>query len=433
MDLTYSARVAVHAGARLDADRHDGARERQREHRQHHGRHRLAHAERRRVDLRSAVGAAGGTIAKNTDGQRDVHLHDRELQARSPGTATRAGRSTAGNPYDFPTATSASVLGVPTATGTNVVQWFATRRTPTRRPSRRSVSVPGTSPGIFALEGGTAIVASATTSPPTRGRTLTNACPPTDGYRRRARLRRRRLRQRLRLRVAGRGDQRFLPLQAEQRHDRARGPRWRPTPWNVGAGGALTTLGGLIYALEGGNTDRLRARTTRAAIRGRRWPTCSPADRAKAAARWRPTAPTSMRLRGNGKNNFYRYNVAANTWSRDGQRALGVAEGGAMTAIGTTLYALAGQQQERLSPSSSPMRPPGHGRNSPTLPGNVEGGRRPHHRWHDDLGDAGQQHEGVLLVQRRHEHVVDQGRDTAVERQCRRRAGVDPGEARPRR
>jgi hypothetical protein len=59
--------------------------------------------------------------------------------------------------YDFPTATSASVLGVPTATGAQVVQWLPATDSNTA-PVPASVSVAGTGPGLFALEGGTTAV-----------------------------------------------------------------------------------------------------------------------------------------------------------------------------------------------------------------------------------------------------------------------------------
>ena len=59
--------------------------------------------------------------------------------------------------YGFPTATSATLFGVATATGTNVVKWTG-MTTDTSTAAIPSVSfAPGTAPGLFAFDGGTAV------------------------------------------------------------------------------------------------------------------------------------------------------------------------------------------------------------------------------------------------------------------------------------
>ena len=123
------------------------------------------------------------------------------------------------------------------------------------------------------------------------------------------------------------------------------------TPANVKKGGALTTDGTYIYALQGDTkTGFWRCNATTDNVAG----ACS-----GASGSWTVLAPIPLgvgwggsltrignyiyAMRGNNTQNFYRYEISTNTWTSRAATPLKVQDGGALTNDGTYVYAFQGK------------------------------------------------------------------------------------------
>jgi uncharacterized repeat protein (TIGR01451 family) len=120
------------------------------------------------------------------------------------------------------------------------------------------------------------------------------------------------------------------------------------TPNNVKKGGALTTDGTYIYALRGDRQRtfwRCNATTTGSAGScNTSWSVMAqvPAEVGWGGALTR-VGGYVYALRGDGKKNFYRYNIATNTWTTMAPTVGNVSDGGALTTDGTYIYAFQGK------------------------------------------------------------------------------------------
>ena len=176
-----------------------------------------------------------------------------------------------GAPYDFTPGTSTSVLGVSTATGSNVVSWRPTTDTSSEAVPSTSY-VAGTGPGVFAFNGSTAVwerydtaANSWITSPGSMtnlpGTTADGAALVYDG--------------------GGYVNGYIYALRGGSvtfwRYKLSAGTAGSWTamasaPFTVGGGGALARLGGVLYALRGGTPPGSRSTPrTRERGRGRAW------------------------------------------------------------------------------------------------------------------------------------------------------------------
>ncbi len=268
---------------------------------------------------------------------------------RSPGEITWDGDASgtfASNPYDFVTGTSPSVLGVPTTTGTNVVQWKPTLNASNTAAVPSSNLAAGAGPGFFAFNGTTNIwerydipYNSWITSPAG----LTNNLPATAG-------------DGAALVYDGNGYTsgyvygfRGGGTNTFWRYKLSNGTAgtWTAVPpavapFNVGAGGALARLGGFLYALQGGVTTGF-AKYELATDTWTSLSVSAPVPAAVGAGGALATDGTYIyALNGNNQKTFYRYNPTTNTWATMAVAPWNVKAGGALTAIGTTLYATQG-------------------------------------------------------------------------------------------
>ena len=116
------------------------------------------------------------------------------------------------------------------------------------------------------------------------------------------------------------GHQRVLALQAEQRHHRsmdARGQRALDRRRRRRADRARA----VHLRAAGRQSDRLRALRHQQQYVDRRWPRCR--QRRETARALATDGTYIYALRGGDKNNFYRYNVATNTWTPMAELSLG--------------------------------------------------------------------------------------------------------------
>jgi uncharacterized repeat protein (TIGR01451 family) len=115
------------------------------------------------------------------------------------------------------------------------------------------------------------------------------------------------------------------------------------TPWTVKQGGALTTDGTYLYALQG-DAKKGFARYN---VATNTWTamTSTPEN-----VRWGGALTTVgsyiYALRGDGKKDFWRYDIANNSWSSMAPAPGNVNEGGALTNDGTYIYAFQGKTKE---------------------------------------------------------------------------------------
>jgi len=126
------------------------------------------------------------------------------------------------------------------------------------------------------------------------------------------------------------------------------------TPSQVKEGGALTTDGTYIYALQGNKGSSAFWRFNPGT---NTWDTRAepPADVKWGGALTR-IGNFIYAFRGDGKRDFWRYDISANTWTARQLAPANVKEGGALTTDGTFVYALRGAGQKnfwRYNPGSN--------------------------------------------------------------------------------
>jgi uncharacterized repeat protein (TIGR01451 family) len=256
----------------------------------------------------------------------------------------------ASQPYDFPTGTSPSVLGVPTTTGTNVVQWIPTLNTSNTEAVPSVSFSAGTGPGLFAFNGSTAIwerydiPSNAWITSPTG---LTNNLPAASGAGAALVYDGNTYANGYIYGLRGAGTNTFWRYKLSN----GTGGSWSAlppaaAPWNVGAGGALARLGNFIYALQGNSTTGFARYDTTTNT----WTTLRDVPAAVGSGGALATDGTYIyALRGAGQKNFYRYDPAANTWAAMANAPWAVNSGGSLTAVGTTLYALRGNNSNNFA------------------------------------------------------------------------------------
>ena len=241
--------------------------------------------------------------------------------------------------YDFATATSPSILGVQTATGTNVVQW--TPGVPNSNDDPVDVLSVGSQagPGVMALEGGTAVwerydIANnawinGTNNLPAADGTGAALAYDGKGF------------------TAGavyalRGGTQTNFYKYALNATPAYGGAWTTltsAPATIGAGGALVYLNNFVYALRGGTTTTFYRYDTA----GNSWATMAAVPQAVAAGGALTTDGTNVyAFVGNNKKAFYRYNVAADTWTQLKNPTTAVKTGGALVYRSGLIYGFAG-------------------------------------------------------------------------------------------
>jgi LPXTG-site transpeptidase (sortase) family protein len=249
-----------------------------------------------------------------------------------------------GSSYEFSTATSSSVLGVPTTTGSNVVSWRPITNTNTpAAPS--SAFAAGTGAGLFAFNGSTAlwerydILGNTWITSPNNlpAATADGAALVYDG--------------------GGYANGYVYGLRGGSttfwRYKLSNGTTgtWAAVPpaaapFTIGAGGALTKLGNYIYALQGGTTTGF----ARYDITTNTWTTLTGVTQAVAAGGALTTDGTYIyAFVGNNKKVFYRYNPTAGTWATMANPPWAVKQGGSLVSIGGTIYALRGNNSNAFA------------------------------------------------------------------------------------